>query len=209
VKIARTITVLFALVLGGTVAAVAQSTSAAPNSLQIDLSAGAVASFQPPSLASPLVFEGGVGGTVPGWAVEGVLGHADGLIVGVGLSTTREFSRVRGGRAVGPASLSVTHRDTLVSFLVGMRKPVPLGQFEVKGGPSLVYASTVFLERPIPDVSSRLGFTASVTYSIRLSSRSFVDTSLAYSRVSRGTNSTPFGLGKSIFRPGIGVRVRL
>jgi hypothetical protein len=199
---------LLALVLGSAVSAAAQSTSV-PRRLRVDLAGGVIASFQPASPDVPQIFEGGVGGTVPGWAVEGVLGQPDGFIVAVGLSTTSDFSRARGGRAVGPATLSVTHRDTLVSFLVGMRKRIPSGFFELKGGPGLVYDSTTFLSRPDSNVSDRLCFTAAITYSVQLSGRTSIDSSLAYSRVSRSQTFATYGLGTSIFRPGIAVRLRL
>jgi hypothetical protein len=148
-----------------------------------------------------------LGGTVPGLALA-LQRSATTWTVGVEVSTTTEFEAVQSGRLVAGEGQPVvsTHRDTLLSALLGMR--VANGLVEPKIGASLVFGKLQQGDVVRTDLGP-FAFTAGFDVVARVGTRVDLLPSIRYSLVPRHSAAQYAGLGSHILRAGIGARVRL
>jgi hypothetical protein len=108
----------------------------------------------------------------------------------------------------------IRHRDTLTSFLLGWRIAGDHAALDINVGASAVFGSTQFVSSALlaSDTASTTApaITGGFDISAAISRQLDVVALVRYSRVSRAdADSTNAGLGKDIFRAGLGLRLRL
>jgi len=183
----------------------ASSTSHPPS---IGASLTGLLSFQPKSETyQPPYLDSALGGTVPGLALALQYSATTWPTIGVEVSSTRRFEAVQSGRLVAGEGQPVasTHRDTLVSVLLGLR--VANGLVEPKIGGSLVFARLQQGDVVRSDLGS-FAFTAGFDVVAGIGTRVDLVPSIRYSYVFRQTAAEYAGLGHPVVRAGIGARVR-
>lgn len=187
----------------------AQTTVPASNT-QSDLTASGFLSLQPGTGSNlPLRLGESLDKPTVGVAIEAVIGRRDGLIVAFDLSTTKPLSGEAGGRAVGPASLGASHRNTVVAVMPGLRRTYRSGQFEAKAGAGLVMGTWSFQDEPVDGVARKIALVCSLGNALRFSERVSLMASFQYIRMFPGDASSRYGFGPNVFRPRIGVRFGL
>lgn len=189
-----------------------------------DLVLGPLVSIQPVGYNDALPYlDHGVSGTQPGLAVAIQHRTSRDWTLGLEASSSRRLRVAQSGRLVftdsgapcgrfpsdgcGPAF--ATHRDTLVSGLVGKRVAVGGGHVELKLGPSLIFGKARQNDFEIEDAAGHVALTAGIDGAIRLTDRLELAPSFRYSRALRGDRDFYVGLGANIFRLGVGLRVWL
>lgn len=168
-------------------------------------------SVQPSQDDSPPYLQGALGGVAPGLALSVSAANKQGLLLAVEFSTTTRIGATQSGRFVGGnQSVRVDHRDEILSFLAGVG--IEAGQktdVEIRGGVSIISGKSRREEEPFDSQFDADGLAYTVTLGVvtLVSKRVAVVPSLNYYLRSQG-GSNSLGLGRHIFRPGIGVRVR-
>ena len=189
-----------------------------------NLYVGPLVSIQPVGDGIGLPYlDNGVGGVEPGVALGLERRTAGGILLALELSTTTTMRATQSGRLVfresgapcgpfgsdGCGPVEATHRDTLVSALVGKRFAQGRGGFELKAGASLIVGTPKQGDFEIEDAAGSVALTAGLDVAIPLSDRVELVPSFRYSRAFRGENDFYVGLGANIFRIGLGVRMSL
>lgn len=108
-----------------------------------------------------------------------------------------------------PLTADTTHRDTLVSFLPGIRGGTRHSSIFLRAGPSLVFGSTSRAgidDAPKLSPAGRFAWTFGADYSIRLSENVSLSPFGRYSYAFRTEDAPSIGLGPHIFRLGVDVR---
>jgi hypothetical protein len=182
------------------------------------ITAVAMISAQPGTGSQSPYLNRGLGATRPGLTVGfGIESAASPIIFAVELSTTTPMETVQEGRFVTgslPGSAIARHRDTLLSFLPGVRWRAGRGFMEAKGGISLLFGEPTRDGEPIPDFAEysagTFALTAGFDAVFPFNSRISLIPSFRYSAAAREEGEPDYvGLGTHITRVGVGLRVKL
>jgi hypothetical protein len=176
-----------------------------------DLRAGGLVSIQPKgyeSSSSPYL-DKALGGIVPGVSASVNITTEGGLLLAAEFTTTTAMSEVQSGRfIVGRGPVEARHRDTLLSALAGFRLD-RRADVEVKGGISLLFGTPEREAFAYDDPAGVIGFTGGIDVVAPVSARVAVVPSFRYTYAVRGDDGDYFGLGRHIFRIGVGVAFAL
>jgi hypothetical protein len=189
-----------------------------------DVAIGPLLSIQPVGYHDALPYlDNGISGSEPG--LSAALHHRTGrdLVLALELSVARKMSVSQSGRLVfqesgapcGPFSGSgcgpaeARHSDTLVSALAGKRFARDRGGVELMAGPGLIVGKPQQNDFTIEDAAGHVALTAGIDGEIPLSDRLELAVSARYSRALRGDRDFYVGLGSTILRIGLSLRVRI
>lgn len=167
----------------------------------------ALLSIQPKSdVYRPPYLDNSLDGTVPGVALAIQRSATTWPSIGVEVSATGTFEAVQSGRVVAGEGNPVasTHRDTLVSLLLGMR--MAHGAIEPKLGASYVFSKLRQGDVEHGDLG-RFAVTVGLDAVARVGQRVDIVPSIRYSIVPRAQAAQYAGLGNHIIRVGVGVRL--
>ena len=179
------------------------------------VTAVATISVQPGTGSSRPYLDRGLGATRPGLTIGfGAESSKSPVIMSVELSTTTPMETVQEGRFISgsqPGSAIARHRDTLLSFLPGVRWHAGGAAMEVKGGLSLMFGEPTRGDKPVEDDFSAGDFalTAGFDAVFPLNPRLSLVPSFRYSFAERSDENYLVGLGTHITRAGVGLRVKL
>ncbi len=191
---------------------------------QTNLQLGPLVTIQPAGYGNALPYlDHGVGGVQPGIALALERRTSGNLLLALELGTTRSLRVTQSGRLVFPESgapcgpfsgsgcgpVEASHRDTLVSALMGKRFGRGRSGLEAKAGVSLIVGKPRQADFPIDGAAGHVALTAGVDGAVPLSGRVELVPSVRYSRAFRGDNDFYVGIGANIFRIGLGVRFGL
>jgi hypothetical protein len=207
----RTLSLTLVLALAGSAAARAQDPPPRQQ-LNADVRIGAIVSVQPKGYegtGGPYL-DNSLGGTVAGLHVGFGLDAPSRVLFGVELSTTAALEALQSGRfIVGQVPTRATHRDTLVSLLAGFAVPVGRASVEFKGGISGLFGTPRREAHRYDDPGGVVAFTAGVDAVAPIGDRIAIVPTVRYSLANRGDDALYFGLGRQLFRFGVGLHVTL
>jgi hypothetical protein len=204
------------LALAAATLAVPGSSAAQTTGRFADIRVGGLVSIQPEGYdgAGGPYLDNSLGGTVPGASI-GVTAAWRNALISVELSTTTSLSALQRGRFIvgeGPADfrepIEARHRDTLLSFLGGVRSGRRV-LVEVKGGVSLLFGTPQREAFEYDDPGGRVGFTAGFDVRAPINDRIAITPGFRYTYALRGADALYFGLGKHITRAGVGLAIAL
>lgn len=188
----------------------AQSSGAESSLGIVDWRAGGLVSLHPAGHANPPYLSHGLGGATIGLNAGFDLLLDDFWVFGIETNTTLPLRVEQTGRlASGPRGLTslATHRDTLLSFLSGIRGGTRQSAFFLRAGASLLVGSTGRDgENVDEETSGRLALTFGADYSVQISETVSLSPFGRYSYAFRLDDARYFGLGPHIFRIGVDIR---
>jgi hypothetical protein len=209
----RTLAVGASFLLFCSVSASAQDTAGMAPTPGISLTLSGLFSVQPNTeqFEGGPYLEGSIGGNVAGVGASvslpgSKLFDSPGpAIIALEINTTRAMSATLSGRLFGQVPTLVEHRDTLISFLPGVRSAIGKGALEFSGGGSLVLGHS---SRDFAGSFISPALTGGVDAEIPISTRLGLVPTFRYSYVFRGDRNIYLGLGSHVMRFGFGVRIR-
>jgi len=174
---------------------------------------GLLVSFQPErKFDSSIYLDNGIGGTTVG-AEGGYSWTKQGLVLAAEISSTLAYSALQSGRFVGGTSREPQrsrHRDTLLSFLLGLRTPARRTEVDLMGGVSIVVPASNRENHSGRDGTySRgpLALTGGISVAIVTNARFAIVPSVRYSYL-LGDDDISFGAGRQVLRGGLSLRYR-
>lgn len=182
------------------------------NAIVADIRVGGLVSVQPAGSdgnGGPYL-DNSLGGTVPGFSVGVGIWPTGRALLTVELTSTTSLEAVQDGRfVVGPEPVHASHRDTLLSFLPGVRFPLRGALIEAKAGVSLLFGTPQREAFQYDDPGGAVAFTTGADVVVPVAQRLAVVPNVRYSFAVRGDDAIYFGLGRHIMRIGVALRFRL
>jgi hypothetical protein len=126
-------------------------------------------------------------------------------LVTVELSTTKAMVATQRGRfVIAEGAVEARHRDTVLSFLTGVRVG-SRHSLELKGGVSFLFGTPQREEFEFDDPGGVIGLTGGIDLVLALSDHISLVPTARYTFAKRGSDGLYFGLGSHLVRAGLSV----